>query len=345
MEVEGAMGPARHGVTAGRNGTAATEVVRRAGDEAAIQVRGKDVRTRAVEIEGRTVAVTGRWLRTAAVKDEDLVEGEVIADPDSFVARLKASRLRSDVFTFAQKLPDTEPRYRYRMEWDNLAVIRVTTFAEWWNKQVEPSVRRAVRKGAKVGVVARTATLDDGFVQGIAGIYNETPIRQGRAFWHYQKDLETVRRENGTYPDRSVLIGAYLQDELIGFLRMILVDRTASIIQILSKTKHFDKRPTNVLLAKAVELCEQNGMSHLVYCSYVYNDPSSSLTEFKRRIGFEQVLVPRYYVPLTLRGALALRLNLHRGLARLVPAPALAQLRRMRDLWNRRKAAAAPEEA
>jgi hypothetical protein len=301
------------------------------------------IRTQAVEIDGKTVVVTGRWIRIAAIKDEDLVEGEAVPDPESFVPRLEKSGLKADLFTFTQKLPDTVPHYPYHLEWDNLAVIRVATFADWWQR-VESSVRRAVRKGAKLGVVAKVAELDDTFVNGIVDIYDETPIRQGRAFWHYQKDRETVRRENSTYLDRSVLVGVYLQDELIGFMRMILVDTVASIIQILSKVKHFDKRPTNLMLAKAVELCEQKGIGHLVYCSYVYNDPKSSLTEFKRRNGFEPVLLPRYYVPLTLRGAFALRLNLHRGLARLIPTPVLTRLRTLRASWNQRRLAA-PEEA
>jgi hypothetical protein len=312
-------------------------------DQSAAPVNGAGPDAPAVVVDGRPVVVAGRWIRIAAVKDEDLVEGETVPDPASFVARLKTAGPKADLFTFAQKLPDTAPRHPYRLEWDNLAVIGLTTYADWWEKRVEPSVRRAVRKGAKVGAVAKVSQLDDAFVEGIAAIYNETPIRQGRAFWHYRKDLETVRRENSTYPDRSVLIGAYVQGELIGFLRMILVDKVASIIQILSQTKHFDKRPTNVMLAKAVELCEQKGISHLVYCSYVYNDPKSSLTEFKRRNGFEQVLVPRYYVPLTLRGAIALRLGLHRPLARLLPTPVVTRLRQLRALWNRQTQAAKGE--
>jgi hypothetical protein len=298
----------------------------------------------AVEINGRSVVVSGGWLRIASVHDEDLVEGDPVPEPQAFVSRLKAARVKADVFTFAQKLPDTEPKYPYRLEWDNAAVIPITTYADWWEKRVESSVRRAVRKGAKMGVVARVVEFDDAFVRGIAEIYNETPVRQGRAFWHYQKDLDTVRRENSTYLERSVFIGVYLGEELIGFMRMILVDKIASIIQILSKMKHFDKRPTNVMLAKAVELCEQRGLSHLVYCSYVYNDAKNSLTEFKKRNAFEQVMLPRYYVPLTLKGSLALRWNLHRGLVRLIPTPVFVRLRKLRELWNRRKlsAAAAP---
>ena len=41
------------------------------------------------------------------------------------------------------------------------------------------------------------------------------------------------------------------------------------------------------------------------------------------KYGFEQMNFPRYYVPLTLKGRLALRLKLHRSLTQLLP-PGLA---------------------
>ena len=302
-----------------------------------IHVKGQKVRVRSARVDGRTVIVTGTWLRTAVIKDEELVEGDVVVDPDAFVAALKASGLRADVFTFAQKLSDTTPRCAYHRDWDNPAVIPITTYTDWWNDRAEPSVRRAVRKAAKTGVVVKPAELDDAFVRGIADIYDETPTRQGRVFWHYRKDLDSVRRENATYPERSAFLGAYYEGELIGFLKLVCVDQTASIIQVLSKMKHFDKRPSNALIAKAVELCEERGLAHLVYCSYVYNDPDSSLTEFKRRNGFEQVLVPRYYIPLTMRGRIALRLRLHQGVARRMPRRLLVQLLRLRSAWYARR--------
>ncbi len=34
-----------------------------------------------VEIDGRTVITTGNWLKIAAFHDEDLVEGDTVADP------------------------------------------------------------------------------------------------------------------------------------------------------------------------------------------------------------------------------------------------------------------------
>jgi hypothetical protein len=245
--------------------------------------------------------------------------------------------LDADIFTFAQKLPDTVPKHAHYLEWDNLAVIPITTYSDWWDNRVESSVRRAVRKATKSGVIVKSAKLDDEFVNGICGINNETPVRQGKAFWHYQKSFDLVKMENSTYPERNVFLGAYFEDELIGFTRLICVDGMASIIQVLSKMKHFDKRPQNAMIAKAVEFCEQNGFSHLTYCNYVYNDPDSSLTEFKRRSGFEQVLVPRYYVPLTPKGKIALKLRIHHGIVRRLPKGLVKQLLKARSAWYTRK--------
>ena len=83
----------------------------------------------------------------------------------------------------------------------------------------------------------------------------------------------------------------------------------------------------NALLAKAVELCEQKGISHLVYGQFIYgNNRQSSFVEFKRRNGFEQVNFPRYYIPLTLEGKVFVKLRLYRGLSGLVPEPILQPL-------------------
>ena len=49
---------------------------------------------------------------------------------------LKKSGSRVDIFTFLQKLPETTPKYNYPMEMDNLAVLPVSTFDNWWNNQI-----------------------------------------------------------------------------------------------------------------------------------------------------------------------------------------------------------------
>ncbi len=286
---------------------------------------------------GRTVIATGSWLKIASVHDERFDEREFTIDQASSIEALKQTGLQADIFTFAQKLPDTAPMHSFHLEWDNWAVIPITTFADWWERRISTAKRNAVRKSAKIGMVVKQAEFDDDLITGIVGINNETPFRQGKPFWHFNKSFDEVKSENSTYPEQNIFIGAYYQDELVGVVRMICAGRIAHVALFLSMTRHYDKRTTNAMIAKAVEVCAADGMSHLVYGQYVYNDYESSLTEFKRENGFEQILVPRYFIPLTWRGKIAIKLGLHRGFARRLPKPMLAELLRWRSRWYARR--------
>jgi hypothetical protein len=180
--------------------------------------------------------------------------------------------------------------------------------------------RKNVRRSQRRGVTVSSVPFSDQFVRDISRIYNETPIRQGRKFWHYGETFEQVKTANATYLDRSEFIGAFFDGELIGFLKFVVFNNVARIMQILSLEAHADKRPTNALLARAVETCCESSISHLVYGKYVYgNKEKSPVTEYKRRNGFKRFEFPRYYVPLTQRGSLAIRYRLHRGITQLVP--------------------------
>jgi hypothetical protein len=299
-----------------------------------IRVEGKTLKVPSAAIDGRTVIVKGKWVRMAAVMDEDLVEGEVVREPESFIRSLRFSGTAADLFTFAQGLTDVMPRHRYEMEWDNAAVVPITTYKEWWEKRLPQETRRNVKRATKLGVVLKVADFDDQFVNGIIAIYNETPVRQGRPFWHYGKGFEAVKAETSTYLDRSQFIGAYHGEELIGFVKIVYAGGCAQILHILSKVCHADKRPTNALIAKAVELCADKGLSYLVYCKYVYgNNDKSPLTEFKRRNGFEQLLYPRYYLPLTAKGKMVLKLKLHHGVINVLPKRLLAALLALRKRY------------
>jgi hypothetical protein len=312
------------------------------------RIGGKTIRVPAARINNATVIVTGKWVKTAAVKDEDVFEGNAIDDPAAFVAQLAESGLRADIFAFAQKPAETKPKYGYHMEWDNAAIVSVKSYADWWER-LSQDTRRNVRRAAKSGVTIKTVPFDDDLVRGITEIYNETPIRQGRRFYHYGKGFEAVKEETGTYLERSTFIAAYYHDALIGFCKLIYADENANIIHILSKNEHMDKRPSNALVAKAVEICAERGLPYLTYCKYVYGkNDRSPLTEFKRRNGFEKVLYPRYYVPLTAKGKIVLALNLHHGLSNLLPRRLVAFLLDLRAKFLQiasRKAAVTAESS
>jgi|SRR5665213_1550682 len=310
-----------------------------------IRVKGKNTMVPSVEIDGRTVIVKGGWVKTASIRDEDVTEGELVKDPKRFIAALRQSGLPADVLTFFQRPPDLQPKFSYPVEWENYAAVPVTTFEAWWEKLPQES-RKNTRRAAKRGVEVKVAPFDDELARGIHKICNETPVRQGRPFWHYGKSFEQIKREHATYVERSDFIAAYFEGELIGFIKMVHVDRLASIMAILALNSHYDKRPMNALLSKAMEICAQKGVGYFVYGNYIYgNKKDGSLVEFKRRNGFEQVDFPRYYIPLTLKGKIYVGLRLYRGAVGLLPAPVLNVLLKIRSrLVAAKKPAAAAKE-
>jgi hypothetical protein len=312
----------------------------------AISVRGKIAHVPTVEVGGRTVVVTGRFLRIARIHDSGFVEGQDIEDPGEFLAQLRRSGIAADVLTFAQRIGQETPKYPYRFDWDNAAVASTVSYDQWWSG-LPQVVRKNVRRAAKRGVSVRVATFDDRLIQGIKAIYDEAPVRQGRRFWHFGKDLATVRADNSSYLDRSDFIGAYCDDELIGFMKCVYVNDTAVVMQILTKASHNDKRPMNALIAKAVEVCHQKGCVRLVYSKFTYGKKKQSdIAEFKRRNGFVQANFPKYYVPLTLKGRLGLALGMHRGVVELLPSGIINVLLSVRSRVlerNSRDGAAAQE--
>ena len=62
-----------------------------------IEVKGKRIVVPSVQIgEKRLIIATGKWLKVAAVRHEELVEGPTTADPESFIRELKRSGLKAD---------------------------------------------------------------------------------------------------------------------------------------------------------------------------------------------------------------------------------------------------------
>lgn len=285
-----------------------------------ITINGKAVDVPCTFIQHRTVMARGRWAKIISIQDEELLPGPPILDLPDFITKLKASPLKGDWLTFSQKFTDTRPHFPYHYEFDNVAAIPLTTYDDWWERQVSHDLRKDIKRAEKRGVVVQTVDLNDDLVKGISTIYDETPIRQGRAFWHYRKPLPLVKLKNSSYLERSQFLGAFCSGSLIGFIKIVYVDDTARMMQILSMDAHQDKRPTNALIAKAVEEACRKGCQYLTYGRYTYgNKRNSSIVQFKRRNGFEEILFPRYYIPLSFRGAVLIGLGLQSGLKRFIP--------------------------
>jgi hypothetical protein len=291
----------------------------------------------AMTIDDISFQITGRLVRIARLEGDKYTFPD---DPEALSACLQEAGKRVDIFTFSQRLPDTTLRYPYFYEMDNLAVLRVTTFDNWWNNQIRSYPRNRARQAAKRGVVMRELTFGDDLIRGICEIYNETPIRQGKRFPHYGITADRARTYAGTFLERSTYIGAFLKEEMIGFVKLTMDhSRTqAALVHILSKVAHKDKAPTNALIAESVRMCAKLEVPFLVYEHFNYgNKVGDSLSHFKEVNGFQRVDVPRYYIPLSGLGCVALRIGLHHRIADRVPESLIAKLREFRRVWYERK--------
>jgi hypothetical protein len=270
-------------------------------------VKGKPASIRCVKILGHTFVVEGMAITKVSLEDEWF---EDLDDPQAVVEALKQTLGRTpDLFTFWQRMPHVEAQHPYHTEWEEIAVLPIQSYDHWWKNQIKSRVRNQIRKAEKDGLVVKEVPYDDDFVKGMTAIFNESPVRQGRRFWHYGKSFETVKSQFSRYIYRERMIGAYFEGELVGFIMLANAGRFGITGQIISSLKHRDKSPNNALIAKAVELCAQQGLGYLIYLFW----SEDSLAEFKRRCGFEPVRVPRYWVPLTWKGRVALAAGLHHG--------------------------------
>jgi hypothetical protein len=246
----------------------------------------------------------------------DAKEYERSATPNErFLEELKERGV--DLFTFIErKWTDAvlNPSESWIKTEDNIALLHSTTYDEWW-KNIGKKTRNMVRKAEKKGVATSVAERNERLAEGIWRIYNETPIRQERGFPHYGVSLEAVTK--GVFSaQNSTFIGAFLQDELIGFVQLVHGDNITIISQMLSLQKHWDKAINNTLIAKTVDVCASMHVEWIMY-GRIGNHPS--LDNFKQNNGFTRFRLKRYYIPLTTKGKIATTLGLHKEIKDSLP--------------------------
>ena len=279
-----------------------------------------------MEINGKDIRIEGTMPRVARLDDEWFDDVET---PEILIDTLRKIKRVPDILTFWQRLPEMKPRFCYRMEPDSIAALPITSYSYWWQKQIDGAARNKVRKAEKKGVVVRLTDFNDEFVQGITSIFNETPTRQGRRFLHYGKSFETIKRQFSRFLFREEILGAYVGEELVGFIMLANAGKYAVLGQIISKIARRDLAPNNALLAKAVERCADKEIPYLAYAYWL----DDGLGEFKRSNGFQKFDLPRYFVSLTRKGEWALNLGLHRGWKEAIPKRLRKPLKTLRTHW------------
>ena len=275
---------------------------------------------------GKTeLIVSGRVLKIAKLRHEWF---EYLDDPVAFVKEVKSARV-ADILTFLQEAHVEHPKFPYQSEPAGASVLTFKNFDDWW-KNLNFKARNKARKAQKSGVELRPAKLDDDFVRGVEIIYNESPLRQGRKFPHYGKSFATIKNDLSSFPECTFFIGAYHHDRLIGFVKLFEGDKILRTVHIIATFADRDKCVMDALIAKAVEVTSQKNIFHLHYGDWDHR----GLGAFRMKFGFEQHDCPRYFVPLNLRGELALKTGLHRPLRERIPKDWKDRLVGARNKWN-----------
>jgi hypothetical protein len=277
-----------------------------------IRLGGIPVTLDAVRADGQTFLVQGKFLKVAELKD---FWAEDVKDPEVVVRQMKRGPVKIDMLKFWQRVPDTEPKYPYFQEWADVAAMPITTHQHWFQSQLGQSARNKIRKAAKNGIEIQVEPLSDELIRGIQEIYNDSPLRRGRRFWHYGKDFETIKKELSEDLEISTFVTAYYNGELIGFIKFFILDRYARTTVILDKQSRRDKSPMNALISKVVEICAEKKIPYFVYSIWRRGNHG----QFQESNGFVKTPVPEYFVPVTLKGRLALLLQLHRGIKARIP--------------------------
>jgi hypothetical protein len=273
----------------------------------------------------RRILNVGKEMETIAVKrklffkvasDKQEYARDVIPTVD-FTKKLGERRI--DIFTFIERkwcntIADP-PHFWFKAE-DNIALLQVESYEKWW-KNVGKKTRNMVRKAEKNGVKTDVVDPSEKLAEGIWKIYNETPIRQKRFFPHYGISLQAVTR-NVLSAQNCTFIGAFLQDELVGFIQLVHGDKIAIVAQILSFQRYSDKAVNNALIAKAVEVCATKKTEWVMYGRMGNH---YSLDRFKHSNDFTRFSLTRYYVPLTKKGRIAISIRLHRETKDVLPQP------------------------
>src|SRR6266702_2118893 len=95
--------------------------------------------TRYYQLGLHEIVTSGGLARVARLRNE---YHEFVRDPAELIDDLKASKVVSaNLFTFVQPVQEVIPRYPYYLEWDSLAVLRISTYDRWWKSQINDKTR------------------------------------------------------------------------------------------------------------------------------------------------------------------------------------------------------------
>jgi len=249
----------------------------------------------------------GRLIDEYLAKDHPAMRLGLISDP-------------VDVVSFPERaFSDGSSRYSFPSRTEVLGLLRLTTCEDWFCA-LRKKQRYTLRRAKKLGVEARLSMGDEEDVQAAYSLYHETDRRQDMKFVPYYSYSASALRSMLAKSDSCIMLGAYLNKKLVGFMKL-RIGELGAIVETMLVTIHRIPGVGNVLIESAVkELCAKD-IRFLIYGHMGY---MSGLDDFKIHNGFKSVPDRRYYVPMTHKGRVCINMGLCSEPWELMP----------RQLWN-----------
>lgn len=107
-------------------------------------------------VDDMEISYAGKFVKIAMLKEEWYKD---LDNSIEFIEKLKKVKPTPDIFTFWQRLPDTEPKYNYYMEYDSIAALQIINFKHWFQKQINENSRRNIKKAKKKVLLLRKPIL------------------------------------------------------------------------------------------------------------------------------------------------------------------------------------------
>ena len=226
-------------------------------------------------------------------------------DPDN------VPHVKADLFSFWNR-DWIQPRtYDYPSVEDNVCLLSISAHREWF-RQIKRKTRNMIRKSQKSDCTVASLAFNRDSYERILQIFQETPTRQGRPFPnYYMTSWRHVAEKLMPWQATSQLIGLFLKDTLIGFTALVFVDGYILISHFLSYQQHYDKAPNNRLMSAIVQTAEAKGIHTIVYGKMASGN--TGLNRFRRHHGFRRFRVPRYYVAMSGKGRVIMKIGINRS--------------------------------
>lgn len=229
-------------------------------------------------------------------------------------------------FRFPEYLVSQDQEISHAYHASNRSRLNLSDYAHWEKKQIKKDVREGLRRANREGVSVERVAYSNLVVEVASEVFNETPYRQGRRFWHYGKSHEQLRQELAPLSAVSQYFLARKGSEYVGFAQIVPLPHRGSArsVHVISKAQHVRSRVSSALIQSIVAYCCDTKLTSFVYGRHIYSgNENSNLRKFKERHGFRNYEYKNYYVPVAPLGHAYLAMGLYQGLREMVPKPAI----------------------